>query len=93
MGFGVDGYEFAVAPDAGVSVVGGLVAVGVVAHGMELIDDIVGELLLEVEAVRDVLVVKARGVGDGLDVELVVDSADDVVSYSGDDRGAAWVCP
>src|ERR1700722_13306477 len=89
VGFGVYGDEFAVAPDAGVSVVGGLVAVGFVAHGLELIDDVVGKLLFEVETVWEVLVVEARGVGDGLDVEVVVDGADDVVGNSGDDSGAA----
>ena len=61
----------------------------VVAHGFELVDDVVGELLFEVEAVGQVLVVEARGVGGLLDVEAVVDGADDVVGDGGDDGGAA----
>ena len=48
-----------------------------------------GELLFEVEAVGQVLVVEARGVGGLLDVEAVVDGADDVVGDGGDDGGAA----
>ncbi len=85
VGLGVHGDELAVAPEAWVAVVGGLVAVGFVAHGFELVDDVVGELLFEVEAVGDVLVVEAGGVGYGLDVEVVVDGADDVVSDRCDD--------
>ena len=48
-----------------------------------------GEFLFEVDAVGQVLVVEARGVGGLLDVEAVVDGADDVVGDGGDDGGAA----
>ena len=89
MGFGVDGDEFAVAPDAGVVLVGYGEAVDGVAHGCELVGYVCGEFLFEVDAVGQVLVVEAGGVGGLLDVEAVVDGADDVVGDGGDDGGAA----
>ena len=81
--------EFAVAPGAvGFFVeLGG--AVGGVAAGFEGVDDGDGEGLFELEDVREVLVVEAGGVGRGLDVEMVVDYADEVVGYRGDDGGTA----
>src|SRR3981081_81446 len=48
-----------------------------------------GEVLFAVCAVGQVLVVEAGGVGGLLDVEAVVDGADDVVGDGGDDGGAA----
>ena len=89
MGFGVDGDEFAVAPDAWVVFVGYGEAVDGVAHGGEGFGGWDGEFLFEVDAVGEVLVVEARGVGGLLDVEAVVDGADDVVGYGGDDGRAA----
>ena len=55
----------------------------------ELLGDVGGKLLFEVEAVGQVLVVEAGGVGGLLDVEAVVEDADDVVGDGGDDGGAA----
>src|SRR5260370_41600191 len=89
VGFGVDGDEFAVAPDAGVVFVGYGEAVDGVAHGFELVGRLCGEFLFEVDAVGQVLVVEARGVGGLLDIEAIVDGADDVVGDGGDDGGAA----
>jgi len=51
VGLGVDGDEFAVAPDAGVVLVGYGEAVDGVAHRFELFGYVCGELLFEVEAV------------------------------------------
>ena len=48
-----------------------------------------GEGLFELQDVGEVLVVEAGGVGCGLDVEVVVDDADEVVGYGGHDGGAA----
>ena len=56
---------------------------------LSLVGGVDGEFLFEVEAVGKVLVVEARGVGGLLDVEAVVDGADDVVGDGGDDGGAA----
>ncbi len=89
VGFGVDGDEFAVAPGAGVMLVGYCEAVDGVAHGFELLRDVDRELLFEVDAVGQVLVMKARCVGSLLDVEAVVYRADDVVRDGGDDGRAA----
>ena len=88
-GFGVDGDHFAVAPDAGILLVGYCVAVDGVAHGFEFFGGCDGELLLDVDVVGKVLMVEAGGVGGLLDVETVVDGADDVVGYGGDDGGTA----
>src|SRR6202453_3611544 len=88
VGFGVDGDEFAVAPDAGVVLVGYGQAVDGIAHGFELVGYVGGELLFEVEAVGQILVMEARGVGGLLDVEAVVDDTDEVVGDGGDDGGA-----
>ncbi len=89
VGFGVDGDEFAVAPGAGVVFVGDCEAVDGVAHCFELLGDIGRELLFEVDAVGQVLVMEAGCVGGLLDVEAVVDGADDVVGDGGDDGGPA----
>ena len=48
-----------------------------------------GKVALEVEAVGQVLVVKARGVGGLLDVEAVLGGGEEVVGDGGDDGGAA----
>ena len=74
---------------AGAFVVGGLDAVGGVAHRFELVAYCRRGTSFEVEAIGQVLVVEARGVGGLLDVEAIVDDGDDVVGYGGDDRGAA----
>src|ERR1700754_4400366 len=89
MGFGIDGDEFAVAPGAGVVLVGYGEAVDGVAHGGELVGYVSGEFLFEVEAVGEIWMVEARGVGYGLDVESVIDGAEDVVGDGGDDGGPA----
>ncbi len=88
-GLGIDGDEFAVAPDAGIVFVGYGETVDIVAHGFELSGYVYGELLFEVEAIGQVLVVKTGGVGGLLDVEMIVDDADEVVSNCGDNGGAA----
>ena len=62
VGLGVDGDEFAVAPDAGVVFVGDGEAVDGVAHAFELVGYICGKFLFEVDAVGQGLVVEARGV-------------------------------
>src|SRR5260370_6911215 len=89
VGCGVDGDEFGVAPDAGVVFVGYGEAVDGVAHVFELVGCSDGKFLFEVDAVGQVLVVEARGIGGLLDVEAVVDGADDVVGDGGDDGGSA----
>ena len=88
VGVGVDGDEFVVAPGAGGVLVGGHLAVGLVAHRDELAGNVVGEGAFEIEAVGEVLVVEARGVGGLLDVEAVVEGADEVVGHRGDDGRA-----
>lgn len=88
-GFGIDGDEFAVAPDAWVLFVRDRETVDGVAHGCEFFGGWGWELLLHVDAVGKVLMVEAWGVGGLLDVESVVDGADDVVGYGGDDGGTA----
>jgi len=88
-GGGVDGDQFAVTPDAvGFFVeLGG--AAGDVASGFQDFDSGDGEGLFELQDVGEVLVVEAGGVGRGLDVEMVVQDADEVVGYRGDDGGAS----
>src|SRR6266478_6144276 len=71
VGLGVDGDEFAVAPDSWVVFVGYGEAIDGVAHGFELVGYVYGKFLFEVDAVGEVLVVEARGVGSLLDVEAV----------------------
>ena len=87
--FGIDGDDLGVAPDAGGLLVelGGLV--DGVAYGLELIDNVAGEGFFEVDAVGQVLVVEAGGVGGLLDREAVVEDAEDVVGDGGDDGGSA----
>jgi hypothetical protein len=89
VGFRVDGDEFAVAPGARVVLVSDGEAVDGVAHGFELVGDLGGELLFEVEAIRQVLVMEARSVRRLLDVEAVVDDADEIVGDGGDDGRTA----
>ena len=89
VGGGVDGDEFAVAPGAGGFFVELGVAVGDVAGGLEGVDGGEGEGLFELQDVGEILVVEAGGVGGGLDVEMVVEDADEVVGDRGDDGGAA----
>ena len=88
-GFEIDGDEFAVAPYAWILFVGHGIAVDGVTHGFEFVGWCYGELLLEVDAVGKILIVEAGSVGGLLDVEAVVDGADDVVGYGGDDGRTA----
>ena len=85
VGLWVDGDDFAVSPDAGVVLVGYGDAVDGVAHGLELVGYGERKFLFQVDAVGKILVVEARSVGGLLDVEVVVDDADDVVGDGGDD--------
>ena len=89
VGGGVDGDQFAVAPGAGGLFVELGLALGDVAGGLEGFDGGEGEGLFELEDVGEVLVVEAGGVGRGLDVEVVVEDAEEVVGDGGDDGGAA----
>ena len=87
---GVDGDELAVAPDAGCLLVKLSGLVDGVTDGFEFVGGGAGETLFKVEAVWQVLVVEAGGVGGLLDGEAVVEDADEVVGDGGDDGGAAW---
>ena len=89
VGFGVDGDEFGVAPGAGVVFVGDGGPVDGIAHFGEFGGDGGGEPGFEVDAVGEVLVVEAGGVGGLLDVQAVLDAGEEVVGDGGDDGGAA----
>ena len=88
-GVGVDVNHLAVAPDAGVLLVGLIDAADRVAGGSERVEDRKREGLLDLEDVREILVVEARSVRRLLHIEAVVQDGDDVVGDRSNDGGAA----
>lgn len=79
--------QLAIPPRAWIMFIVGSVAVNVIAHGCELIGNVRREFLFDVQAVGQVLVVETRSICGLLDVEAVVDDADEVVRNGGNDGG------